>query len=192
MNINNKQRETDIAEQGRDLAEWLNREDSNSMAAKAMQLFADLHKMFPAGVTGWYHPKTGFRARLNRGTLIPVNLQAEFRPRGRGIAFSLVPADEDSRWLQVFGELCNSGNLSRLRRCPNCGRFWYCEGRIDRRACSVACKVVLWQKTPQGRAAKAASMRKWRATKKRLWEAKQRGRKLKRGRNVHVSLKKGE
>lgn len=195
MSIYSKQRAADLAKQGRDLAEWLNREDSNSTAAKIMQSVADLHQAFPLGVTGFYLPSIGFRARTrdrhNRTTLIPVNLRAEFRPRGRGFAFNSVPADEDSRWLQVFGELCNSGNLSRLRRCPNCGRFWYCEGRIDRGACSVACKVVLWQKTPQGRATKAAYMREYRK-KQGERERKQRltGKRLKASKSILAKLGK--
>jgi hypothetical protein len=192
MSIKSKQRTATVAKEGRGLAEWLNRDDTHSRAASLIQAVTDLHQWFPAGVAGWYFPKAGFRANLKRGTLIPVNLRAELRPRGRGITFSLVPADEDSRWLQVFGELCNSGNLSRFRRCPNCQRFWYCEGRSDRRACSVACKVALWQKTPAGRKAKREYMRGLRAKHKKLWEAKQQGRTLKRGRNLHVSLKKGE
>jgi hypothetical protein len=35
-------------------------------------------------------------------------------------------------------------------------------------------------------------MRKYRAIRRSLWEAKQKGRQLKRGRKVHLSLKKGE
>jgi len=192
MSTISKQQRASIAQEGRALAMWLNRDDSKSEAAKIIQFVTDLHQRFPAGVAGWYLPKEGFRARLKKGTLIAVNLRAEFRPRGRGIKFSLVPADEDSGWLQVFGELCNSGNLSRLRRCPNCERFWYCVGRIDRRACSKACKVALWQKTAHGRKVKREYMRDLRAKHKMLWEARQNGRTLKRGRNIHVSLKKGE
>jgi hypothetical protein len=35
-------------------------------------------------------------------------------------------------------------------------------------------------------------MRKYRTTLKRLWEAKQHGRVLERGRKLHITIKKGE
>lgn len=123
---------------------------------------------------------------------IPLNVSAEFKPRGRGVAFRMVPADERSAMLILFGELCDSGNISRVRYCPNCHRFWFNPGRADKQACSLACKTALWQKTPKGREKRREYMQKWRATSRKLWEAKQRGRALGRGRNLHVSLKKGE
>jgi hypothetical protein len=132
------------------------------------------------------------RERYGKGCYSPVKLRAEFRPWERGIEFKLVPEDEPSTVLYQFIQLFNSGNLSRLRCCRNCDRFWYCVGRSDRQACSPKCKVALWQKTPAGRKKRAQYMRKHRATRRHLWEMQQKGRLLKRGRNLHVNLKRGE
>jgi hypothetical protein len=106
--------------------------------------------------------------RYRKGSYSPVRLRAEFRPWGRGIEFRLVPEDEHSTMLYHFIQLINSGNVSRLRFCQNCHKFWYCVGRSDQRACSVNCKVSLWQKTPAGRAKRTAYMRKHRATLRKL------------------------
>jgi hypothetical protein len=109
--------------------------------------------------------------RFRKGSYSPVRLRAEFRPWGRGIEFKLVPEDEHSKMLYHFIQLINSGNISRLRFCQNCQKFWYCVGRKDQRACSPNCKVSLWQKTPAGRAKRAAYMKEHRATLREL-EAK--------------------
>lgn len=130
--------------------------------------------------------------RYRKGSYSPVRLRAEFRPWGRGIEFKLVPEDEHSTMLYHFIQLINSGNISRLRFCQNCQKFWYCAGRSDRRACSPNCKVSLWQKTPAGRAKRAAYMKDYREKVRHLWEAKQQARRRRRGRNLHVSLKRGE
>ena len=77
--------------------------------------------------------------------------------------FNLVGEDEDSQWLYVWGELLNSGNATRLRRCRNCATFWYCTGRSDRRFCTEACKSSFWQKTAKGKETKKQYMRRYRA-----------------------------
>lgn len=208
------------ANRGRAIAEWLNRKHFDRPISSAARLIGVLvvgqrellkrgiapHKAllmaFEIGFRGQMLPleqsyfASSRQEELQRALLkrscVQVKARAEIRRVGSRLRFELVSEDKDSEMLCHFGELINSGNVLRLRKCPNCKKYWYCEGRADKTVCSLRCKVALWQKTPEGRAAKAASMRKWRATKKRLWEAKQRGRKLKRGRNVHASLKKGE
>ncbi len=218
--IGNLQTKEADAKRGRAIAEWLNCEHSDRPTSSAARLIAvlivgqdELLKRgiapqkavlmaFEIGLKGQMLPleqsyfvisrKEELERILLRRSCVQVKARAEIRRVGPRLRFELVSEDKDSEMLCHFGELINSGNVSRLLRCPNCKKYWYREGRADKRVCSVRCKVALWQKTPEGRAAKAASMRKWRATRKRLWEAKQRGRKLKRGRKVHPSLKKGE
>jgi hypothetical protein len=131
--------------------------------------------------------------RYRKGSYNPVRLRAEFRPWGRGIEFKLVPEDEHSTMLYYFIQLFNSGNLSRLRFCRNCLKFWYCSGRSDQLACSPNCKVSLWQKTPAGRKKRAQYMREHRANPRvRARTSPPKGYSLKRGRKLHVDLKKGE
>jgi hypothetical protein len=108
------------------------------------------------------------------------------------VTFELVPANDNSRVVLALASLINSGDAGRVRRCRGCRHYFFAWPRADRQECSARCKTAYWQHTPQGRATKAAYMRDLRAKHRKLWEAKQRGRKLKRGRNVHVSLKKGE
>lgn len=102
------------------------------------------------------------------GVCLPMKLRAELRPKGLRVEFSLVGEDEDSQWLYVWGELLNSANESRLRRCPNCATFWYCVGRTDRRFCTEACKVSFWQRTEKGKEAKKQYMRRHRAMLRKL------------------------
>ena len=205
---------------GRAVAEWLNREHSerpNSPAAFLIEVLIVLGRRereagasaedalsgaFEKGFIAQVLPAKQVREdapvmevlkeALQKRSCLPVKMRAELRRHGTRLKFELIPENKDSEMLYRFGQLVNSGNASRLLRCPNCRKYWYCEGRTDKKACSNSCKVALWQKTPAGREMRAAYMRELRAKKKRLWEAKQVGRKLKRGRNVHVSLKKGE
>lgn len=74
-----------------------------------------------------------------------------------------------------------AGLMSRVRECPQCSN-WFFAKNSKRKFCSPNCQVKHWQKTVEGRAGKAAYMRRYRATQKRLWAAKAQGRKLKRGR----------
>jgi hypothetical protein len=101
------------------------------------------------------------------GACLPMQFRAELRPRGRGIEFKLVPEDEGSRWLYMWGELLTSGNATRLRLCPYCDKFWYCAVRADKRFCSDTCKVSFWQKTAKGKEAKKQYMRRYRADERR-------------------------
>jgi hypothetical protein len=99
-------------------------------------------------------------------------------------------ADRDYAAL-LLHDLSISGLLGRIRECPGCGRWFFAENE-KQKVCSDTCRVKCWQKTPVGRAKRAAYMRDWRATNRKLWEAKQHSRKLTRGRKLHVSLRKGE
>jgi hypothetical protein len=105
--------------------------------------------------------------------------------------FSLVSVNEDSKALLQFANLTDLGGARNVRRCRACDKYFYA-CRADARVCSPLCKVALWRKTPAGREKRAAYMRDYRAKVRRLWEAKQQGRRLRRGRNLHVSLKRGE
>lgn len=189
--LSKSKQQTALADKGRALAAWLNRSETldNQVAwhIKFCVSVGDIANRTSA-------PENFIGAAFTTGALgwLPVKLRAEFTPSARSIQFNLVPNDEDSRWLYVFGELCDSGNMSRLKLCPRCMNIWYCAGRTDKRFCTLPCKVAYWQKTPAGRKAKREYMREYRATERRLWEAKQKGRTLKRGRKLHVSLKRGE
>jgi hypothetical protein len=100
--------------------------------------------------------------RLRKGSSCPLKVRAEFRPWGHGVEFKIVPEDEHSRMLYLFIQLVNSGDVSRLRFCPNCEKFWYCTVRADKRFCSDACKVSFWQKTARGKETKKQYMKRYR------------------------------
>jgi hypothetical protein len=219
MCINRKQLFED-SDKGKALAEWLNRNTpTNDSVARLIRFsVAAEHDASKRGFTPGEGIATAFRLgmvghmlpeekkkgaaaspeeyeeRLSKGAWVPLDLRAELRPRRGGIDFRLVPQDEDSRWLYLWGELLNSENASRLRICPSCRKYWYCEGRKDKGpACSVTCKVSLWQKTPAGRKAKREYMRDWRANPRvRARNATPNGYQRKRGRKLHVDLKKGD
>lgn len=194
MSVNRKQQAAD-SDKGKALAECLNRNARINVSLARLIRFSvaaehdatrrgfppgeGIATAFRLGMVGHMLPeeeKKGvasspkeYEERLSKGALVPLNLGAELRPMRGGIKFRLVPQDEESRWLYLWGELLNSGNASRLRICPNCQKYWYCEGRKDKGpACSVSCKVSLWQKTPKGRTAKAEYMREYRDTVRRL------------------------
>lgn len=122
-----------------------------------------------------------------------LRFDAVFRPLPDGrMNFELVAENDSSQVLLALAALINSGDAIRIRRCRGCEKFFFAWPRTDRQECSPRCKTAYWQKTPAGRERKAAYMRELRAKRKKLWEAKQKGRKRRRGRNVHVDLKKGE
>jgi hypothetical protein len=161
------------------LARWLNRS------------FSD-HRNRAAQTVGWYVARRlGESPQALLSASSSQTLRVEFKPHGGQISVQVMPADEDGRMLSFFAELYNSGIDWRLRFCPNCERFWYCAGRFDRRACSVACKVALWQKTPEGRAKKAEYMRRHRKTQRER-ERKQRlaGKRLKVSKSILAKLGK--
>lgn len=133
------------------------------------------------------HPRGKEAVQGDKIRLSTLHLQlafdAEFkRGDNNGVTFELVPANDYSRAVLALASLIGSGDACRVRRCRGCGRFFFAWQRADRQDCSSRCKTTYWQKTPQGREAKAAYMRGLRAKQKKLWEAKQQGRTLKRGR----------
>jgi hypothetical protein len=168
---------------GQALADWLNTQDWKDRSNGAGWLIGHFVTHRP-----WASPPGSGEPEQP----ITEQWQIEYQPQRRELAIKLVHADKRAEMLSVFKELLNYGAESRLRCCPNCQRFWYAAGRSDKRACSDNCKVALWQKTPAGRKKRAKYMRTYRAKVKRLWDAEQKGRKLKRGRKLHVTLRKGE
>jgi hypothetical protein len=113
------------------------------------------------------------------------------RPLREKLAFDLHPVNETSVALWSIAILAQSDMADRVRICVRCKRFFFAR-QARSTLCSQRCRESAWRKTDAGRKARAAYMRDLRAKRKRLWEAKQRGRILKRGRNLHVSLKRGE
>lgn len=181
-----KQQLTILAERRRALAAWLNSKQPSpdglalliSRYVMAMESARQLgvppdtavREVFSKGLMGTplHHVSDPVVRRMLGAQIlwssIPLNMHARLRPQGNRIECDFLPQDQKSRHLYTWGELLNSGNADRLRQCPNCKKFWYCEGRIDSRVCSVACRVALWQKTPEGRAKKAEAMRRYRGT----------------------------
>jgi hypothetical protein len=179
-----KQRTSQIDEFGLQLCEWLNR----SHGPLATTLKGYIPHMFtkpvlppgePAGRV--YLGELSFQVRL-----LAYRGRVELRPTGSDYL-----KKQESWALYWLQELVNSGNGPRLRRCENCTRFWYCAGRIDKSACSDACKVALWQKTPEGRAKKAEYMRQHRKTQRQR-ERKQglAGKRLKVSKSILAKLGK--
>jgi len=100
------------------------------------------------------------------GFRLSTSLRVDIRPSGSGFEFKLVPEDMDGIYLFAWRELLDSGNAARLRRCPNCEKYWYCVGRSDKGFCSDACKVSFWQKSAKGKEAKKQYMRRYRAVQR--------------------------
>jgi len=121
-----------------------------------------------------------------------LNFDAVFR-RGNdnSVTFELVPANDNGRVVLALASLIRSGDVGRVRRCRACKQFFFAWPRADRQECSPRCKTAYWQQTPQGRAAKAAYMRKHRADL-RVQERKQRlaGKRLKATKSILARLGK--
>jgi hypothetical protein len=99
--------------------------------------------------------------------------------------------DDDSRLYVALMSLSYAKPLDWVRECKTCHK-WFMAAREKNRFCSTLCRVKWHAHTDEGKDKRAAYMRKHRADLKTLWEAKQGGRELKRGRKLHVSLKRGE
>lgn len=192
---NRKQRaRLQIAKLARFLAGWLNQtaasDDANGFNARSF-IAAYLGQDWPQS---WF-PELAREHQGGRGVTVganwPVHSLASVNVDHGRVDFRLRPCRDRDRALLALGELHALGETGRVKLCPNCGRFFYAPRR-DRQACSANCKVSLWQKTPAGRETKRLYMQQTRAKQKRLWEAKQKGRKLGRGRKIHSDLKKGE
>jgi hypothetical protein len=172
-----RNRASDI-DRGRALAAWLNAKNRlyTSRVEKLIRWWLSLKNdprsrrvsfrrraqvAFALGMLGAPLPEDA-----EKGSSWPIRMRVEFRPDESGLGCQIVPEDEpeDDKMLYFFAALLNSGNASRLIICPNCEKVWYQKKRNPRaRACSTACRVALWQKTPEGRKARAAYMRKHRA-----------------------------
>jgi hypothetical protein len=91
----------------------------------------------------------------------------------------------------MLRDLGSSGNAARLRFCQNCKMFWYCSGRAHQGACSVRCKVALWQRTPHGRERRRKYVKRYRARLRQEAEGRRRKKViLKRDRNLRPSVNK--
>jgi len=119
------------------------------------------------------------------------NLCVEVCPRGSGLDFTAYPVGEDSRAFWCFAQLIQTGFIDRVRLCPNCRRFFFAL-RTDSKLCSQRCRESAWRKTDEGRKARATYMKRYRKSLKALEGAKTKGYRRKRGRNLHVELRKGE
>ena len=200
-------------ERGEFLARWLNGPGQHSRVGLYIGLCVDLASSESArrlgrGITvqeafaGWVR-KVNEASASKGGPLFSPELETRVSRLGLDFdlafgveagkdGFTLVSVNEDSNALLQFANLTDLGGARNVRSCRACDKYFYAR-RADARVCSPECKVALWRKTPAGRKKRAAYMRDYRAKVRRLWEAKQqKGRQLRRGRNVHVSLKKGE
>jgi hypothetical protein len=166
---------------GRPLAAWLNSQNWKDRNNKA------------AWIVAHYVTHRPFASPLQMDPEFPIThqwqIEFQYNPRGREIAIKL---DERGQMLDAFMQLYESGNEDRLKCCPNCQRFFFAAGRRDKRTCSDNCRASRWQKTPAGRKTRREYMRDLRAKHRLLWKGNQRGRTLKRGRKLHIDLKKGE
>lgn len=120
------------------------------------------------------------------------NLQLVIRPRAGTLDFASYPIGEDSRAFWSFAGLIPLGFVDRVRLCPNCRQFFFAK-RKDSMLCSQRCRESAWRKSDAGRDARAAYMRRYRANaRERARNAAPKGYVRKRGRKLHVDLKKGE
>ena len=88
-------------------------------------------------------------------------------------------------------DLSRAGKLTRVRECPECLEWFFAEN-LKQLFCSDNCRVKAWQKKPAGRKARADYMRRYRQTLKKRLEKSGDLIRLRRGRKIHVDLKKGE
>jgi hypothetical protein len=88
-------------------------------------------------------------------------------------------------------DLSQAGKLTRMRECPECLKWFFAEN-LKQLFCSDNCRVKAWQKKPAGRKARADYMRRYRETLKKRLEKSGDLIRLRRGRKVHIDLKKGD
>jgi hypothetical protein len=147
------------------LAEWLN--ERKSGLANSQAIVAEYLQWRNAGKPK-HLPEAAHRHLFAR----PLRLKARLRDvHGLG----LVPIDNSDYGILHLIDIDRAGLVSRLRKCPHCSK-WFFAKNSKKQFCLTDCQIKHWQQTVQGRAVKAAYMRKWRATKKKLWEAKYPGR----------------
>ena len=99
--------------------------------------------------------------------------------RGK-LHLDVVPLKQKGEALIAFKVLTNLGQANRVRLCPNCQR-WFFAQRVDSKLCSPSCQVSAWRKSEAGHKARAAYMREYRGTRRRIWEKQQKGKLLKTG-----------
>jgi hypothetical protein len=99
---------------------------------------------------------------VDGGFWLPFTGRMEFRLKGPRLHCQMV-SESISDWAVFrFAQLVSAGEIRRLRCCPNCFKFFYCEAHAGRRFCSVNCRVSFWQKTAYGRQRHSKSMKDWR------------------------------
>ena len=87
--------------------------------------------------------------------------------RGGKPYFEIGPIGEKGVVLAYFNFLAQVREVNRIRLCPNCRR-WFFARRTDSKICSPRCQHSASRKTPEARAKRAAYMRKYRATVRKL------------------------
>lgn len=169
---------------GHNFAAWLNRQDATNETVRLIKFLVATERLADE------------EPRYTRYE-IPLKMHALLGPKvaGRTIGpptLDIVPEDEESWAFLMLRDLVSSGNAGRLRFCQNCKMFWYCAGRAHQGACSVRCKVALWQRTPRGRERRRKYVKSYRARLRQEAERFRRQKKLtlKRERNLRPSLNK--
>ena len=120
------------------------------------------------------------------------NIRLFIRPHGDVLDFGFRPEGEVSEAFWSFARLIQLGFVDRVRSCRHCNRFFFAV-RADSKLCSQRCRENAWRKTQAGRKARAAYMREYRANPRvRALNGAPKGYCRKRGRKLHVDLKKGD
>jgi hypothetical protein len=128
---------------------------------------------------------------LEPSSLAGASLQVRplvIRTEGRA-ALTLVGKNEESQIYIACMSLSEAGLLNKLRQCETCEK-WYL--RRKGRFCSTLCRVKWHSHTDEGKRKRAEYMRDYRANPRvRARNAAPEGYHRKRGRKLHVDLKKG-
>ena len=204
-----------IAEiQGKLLVNWLNQcapggetDDAvPSLFALLLRVEAGKKAGRPAAEEAWSWFLNRLTSSKGQGTALPrgegqvrldssehgFNFEILAGFRGGKLHVEVIPADEQGKALMAFKILTDLGQANRVRLCPNCQR-WFFAQRVDSKLCSQSCQVSEWRKSEAGRRARAEYMQNYRANPRvRARNAPPKGHKLKRGRKLHIDLKKGK
>lgn len=174
MTTNRKARTVDLPAHA--LADWLN--DTGPGCRSARATIATYIEWCNAGKRG------DLPAAARQLFVAPVNVAGEtlrlkpFKARLRNVdGLELAPFHNRDWAILRLVEVDRAGRLDRVRCCPGCG-LWFAADNAKREYCTDNCRVQAWQRTPTGRASRAAYMRRHRETQRRLAEAKARGRKI--------------
>jgi hypothetical protein len=132
----------------------------------------------------WSKPALGWGRPLQ---LLPA-LVAD---RGR-IRLTLAGRGLDSGLYVALVSLCYARPLEWVRQCETCEK-WFIATRKKSRFCSTLCRVKWHAHTEEGKRKRAAYMQQYRANPRvRARNGVPKGYHRKRGRKLHVDLKKGE